>query len=143
MSENALESSFAGDDIRVGVDLASIPEVQHSISTYGQRYVERIFTQHERESAQGGERKTAESLAARFAAKEATLKVLRPGDQAIPWQSIEVRTDESGACELLLSGEAATMASAAGLEYFALSMSHEGDMAVAVVIARGRSPKSD
>ena len=141
MTADAAGPGFGGDDIRVGVDLASISAVERSISTFGQRYVERIFTPHEWESSNGAARKTAESLAARFAAKEATVKVLRPGDEVIPWVSIEVRTDSSGACELLLSGAAAALADSAGLQYFALSMSHEGDMAVAVVVARGSSAR--
>ena len=123
--------------LRVGVDLASITEVQESVVTFGTRYLDEVFTEHEQVASSGSERKQAESLAARFAAKEATLKALRPGDQVIPWTTIEVRTMSGGASELVLSGAAAIAARSAGLVRFALSMSHEGDMAIAVVVAQG------
>jgi holo-[acyl-carrier protein] synthase len=76
-----------------------------------------------------------ERLAARFAAKEATLKVLRPHEQGIPWNSIEVRRDPGGWVELALSGPAASLATDAGVTDLSLSISHEGQFATAVVVA--------
>ena len=138
MSDDAAPDA-AEEALRVGVDLASVTAVAQSIAEFGSRYLERVFTPHEQASASGSEQKRAESLAARFAAKEATLKVLRPTGQAIPWHCIEVRTNEHGAGDLSLSGAAADLAASQGLYSFALSMSHEEDMAVAVVIARVRA----
>ena len=65
-------SSFASGDeeIRVGIDLVSVAEIQASITRFGARYSERVFTDHERASAKGDDRTFASSLAARFAAKE-------------------------------------------------------------------------
>jgi holo-[acyl-carrier protein] synthase len=74
-------------------------------------------------------------LAARFAAKEATIKVLRPGNDAIPWTDIEVTRQASGWVELRLTGAAATLATDAGITDLALSLTHEHGTACAVVIA--------
>jgi holo-[acyl-carrier protein] synthase len=125
--------------VRVGVDLVSIAEVQRSIETFGDRYTERLFSAHERASCAGDARTVAEGLAARFAAKEAAIKVLRPEGPAGLWRSIEVVRAQSGACDLRLSGEAARLAAAAGIETVAVSLAHERDMAVAVVLATYRS----
>ena len=76
-----------------------------------------------------------ERLAGRFAAKEATLKVLRPGEVGIPWDSIEVVRDPGGWVELELSGPAAAVAADTGVTELALSITHEGGFASAVVIA--------
>ena len=117
--------------IRVGADLASVAEVEASIDCFGERYLNRLFTEHELTSC--GRR--PESLAARFAAKEATIKVLRPDGANPDWRSIEVRRDPSGACDLHLTGTAAEMAEAAGISELAVSLTHEGGLAAAVVVA--------
>jgi N-acetylglucosaminyldiphosphoundecaprenol N-acetyl-beta-D-mannosaminyltransferase len=78
----------------------------------------------------------AARLAARFAAKEATLKVLRPGPGvAIDPRAIEVVRGEGGAPEIVLHGAAARAARAAGIAGMSVSLSHEGDIATAVVVA--------
>ncbi|MCU1373505.1 MAG: Holo-[acyl-carrier-protein] synthase [Actinomycetia bacterium] len=117
--------------IRVGADLLRVGEVAASIERFGDRYLRRLFTDHELASSHGA----PERLAARFAAKEATVKVLRPADAQPDWRSIEVRRDASGACHLALSGTAAAMAAAAGITDLAVSLTHERDLAAAVVVA--------
>src|SRR5262249_20843004 len=81
----------------------------------------------------------AERLAARFAAKEAAMKVLRQGgeeaDPAIPWNAIEIVRDPSGAPRLAFSGRAAELAREAGVAIVAVSLTHERTYAAAVVIA--------
>jgi holo-[acyl-carrier protein] synthase len=74
-------------------------------------------------------------LAARFAAKEATMKVLRPRDERPDWRTIEVRRDPGGWCELALSGSAARLAHDAAIDSLSVSLSHEAGMANAVVVA--------
>lgn len=117
--------------IRVGIDLTSVPEVKAAVEDHGERYLQRIFTPEELADAQGDPRR----LAARFAAKEAVLKVLRPGDDPLPWKEIRVRRHPSGWTDLVLSGRVAESARAAGLEEWAVSLTHEGDFASAVVVA--------
>ena len=68
--------------LRVGTDLTSVPEVREAIAAHGDRYLQRIFAAEELVDARGDPRR----LAARFAAKEAVLKVLRPDDDALPWK---------------------------------------------------------
>jgi holo-[acyl-carrier protein] synthase len=120
---------------RVGIDLVSVEAVRESIREHGDRYLERVYTTSELSDCHTDQGILAERLAARFAAKEATLKVLRPNDEAVPWRSIEVRRNPSGWVELELSGQAASLASAAGLTELSLSITHEGEFAAAVVLA--------
>ena len=83
-----------------------------------------------------------ESLAARFAAKEAAVKVLRPVAARPEWRSIEVRRVEGGWCELRLTGLAADLAAEAGITTLAVSVTHEPKMAAACVVGtrRGGAP---
>jgi holo-[acyl-carrier protein] synthase len=121
--------------VRVGTDLVMIETVRDSIDAHAERYLERLYTEREVEDCTTEDGIDAERLAARFAAKEATLKVLRPRDEGIPWNSIEVRRDPSGWVELALSGPAAALAAAAGVTDLSVSISHEGGFAAAVVVA--------
>jgi holo-[acyl-carrier protein] synthase len=120
---------------RVGIDMVSVEAVRESIREHGDRYLERVYTENELSDCHTDQGILAERLAARFAAKEATLKVLRPNDEGVPWRSIEVRRDPRGWVELELSGQAASLASAAGLTELSLSITHEGEFAAAVVLA--------
>ena len=75
------------------------------------------------------------SLAARFAAKEATIKVLRPLRRGYPWTEIEVVRRPGGWCSLRLHGAAERAARDAGLIATAVSFAHDGGVAVATVVA--------
>jgi holo-[acyl-carrier protein] synthase len=130
------QSSF-----RVGVDLVTVADVAASVRHFGDRYVNRIFTPHEVACCQSGDRSqpglggySIESLAARFAAKEAVVKVLRPKSGRPDWRSIEVHRASSGSCEIRLSGQAARLAADAGIDELAVSLTHEGMTAAAVVV---------
>jgi holo-[acyl-carrier protein] synthase len=121
--------------IRVGIDLASVDRVRDSVDTHAEHYLERIYTAREIADCSVGESLDHERLAARFAAKEAMLKVLRPDEQGIPWNSIEVRRHPSGWVDLELSGPAAALAAEAGVTELALSIAHERGFATAIVTA--------
>jgi holo-[acyl-carrier protein] synthase len=125
--------------LAVGVDLVSVDEVQQALEHFGDRYLSRVFTGHEVACASGEGEVRARHLAARFAAKEATMKALGPSDRLPTWHSIEVRQDENGRCTLRLRGHAAELARRARLSEFAVSLCHEGKLAAAVVLALGRS----
>ena len=127
------DSFIGGDRLRVGVDLAPVAEIQSSMARYGHRYIRRLFTEQETADTAGSAQ--ALGLAARFAAKEAAMKVLGPDTDAPGWRSIEVRQWPGGRCTLLLHGEAKRLAAERGLDEWALSMCHEGPVAVAVVVA--------
>jgi len=121
--------------IRVGIDLCSVQDVAESVSTFGDRYLRRVYTDHELAYCGRDPARSAERLAARFAAKEATVKVLRPADSRLDWRTIEVRRDPAGWCELSLTGNAARLAYEASISSLCVSLSHEAGMANAVVIA--------
>ncbi len=125
--------------VRVGIDLVDIQDVRDALDLHGARYLERIYTEREVADCQAIEGVDHRRLAARFAAKEATFKVLRPGERAIPWRAIEVRRDAAGRAELSLTGNAARLAADAGLGELALSISHERRFAAAVVLVQMRA----
>jgi len=122
--------------MRVGTDVMHIEDVAASLDRFGDGYLHRLFTPHEVESSRGCRHVFAASLAARFAAKEATIKVLRPMTLRPPWRAIEVVRHESGWCELQLTGEAACQARVQGITDLAVSMTHDRNIAAAVVVAR-------
>lgn len=121
--------------VHVGVDVTAVDEVADSVRRMGDRYVRRLFTDHEVTSSRGTGQVRAESLAARFAAKEATVKVLRPDGSRPPWKDIEVWRRQDGSCELRLHGSAAALAARRGIGHLSVSLSHEAGVAVAVVAA--------
>ena len=118
----------------VGVDLVRVQDVADSVERFGARYLDRLFTPAEQADCAGEPGVRAERLAARFAAKEAALKVLRPEGARPAWTSIEVVRRESGACDLRLSGTAAALAAAGGITALAVSLTHEHDHAAAAVV---------
>ena len=124
--------------IHLGVDLISVKEVSRSLERFGERYIRRVFTSREAAYCRAGIGPVAAArFAVRFAAKEATLKALRPEDPSGDWRSIEVRRhDPSGWCDVVLHGEMAALAVHQGIETLALSMSHDEDHAIAVVVAQ-------
>ncbi len=94
---------------------------------------ERLFTDAERRTASGNPR-SAESLAARFAAKEAVAKALGvPG--GLLWRDCEVVTDSDGRPWLTVAGTVASAAAELGVQRWHVSLSHDGGIASAMVIA--------
>ena len=129
------DSAPRGPRMRVGTDLVAVKNVAESIAKFGERYLARVFTPSERAYCTEVGRDAASHLAARFAAKEATMKALRPEGDAIDWQSIEVVRMPGGWCELAVTGAARALADKAGITSFSVSLSHDGEYATAVVVA--------
>lgn len=121
--------------VRVGVDIASIEAVRASVERFGDRYTRRCFTEHEIETSSGSPAVQAASLAARFAAKEATVKALAAGGESFDWRSVEVRRRPSGGCAVVLHGSLAELAAREGVSQLAVALTHEGAVAAAVVVA--------
>jgi holo-[acyl-carrier protein] synthase len=121
--------------VRVGTDVESIDDVRDSIERFGARYAARIFTDHEIESCGGLTPTAAPGLAARFAAKEAVIKLLQPVDIIPTWRSIEVERIPGGASEIHLTGDAASLADSAGIASISLSMSHGAGIGTATAVA--------
>ncbi len=124
--------------MRVGADVVEVRCIAESIARFGDKYLKRVYTEHEIDSCVGSAQFTASGLAARFAAKEATLKVLRPTSHQPDWRSIEVVRHPDGWCSIELSGHAEELASAAGMGDLAVSLTHENEIAAAVVIGSFR-----
>jgi holo-[acyl-carrier protein] synthase len=93
----------------------------------------RLFTEGELLTPSGGTR-SAESLAARFAAKEALAKALGAGG-GMAWTDAEVRTDDRGRPSLVVHGTVAERAATLGVTRWHVSLSHDGGIASATVIA--------
>jgi holo-[acyl-carrier protein] synthase len=124
--------------VRIGIDLVSVASVQESIDRYADRYLHRVYTERELSDCTGADGLDAARLAARFAAKEAAVKVLRPApDVAVPWSAIEVRRPDGGGgwVELVLREPAQSLAQSARLDGWSVSLSHENGYASAVVAA--------
>jgi holo-[acyl-carrier protein] synthase len=129
------EGPMASTEVRIGTDLVDVREVAAALERFGDRYVTRIFTADEASYCRRDPAVAPARFAARFAAKEATVKVLRPRGEWPDWRSIEVRRAPEGWCVLALYGRAAELAAEAGLDGFAVSLSHEASYATAVVVA--------
>ncbi len=97
---------------------------------FGDLFTQRIFTAGEIAYANGA----ADKLAARFAAKEAAIKAFDLSETGLDWRHIEVASSVSGRPMLRLQGAAAARATEIGAQEIAVSMSHEGDVALAAVI---------
>jgi len=121
--------------LRTGVDLVQVPRIAASLDSLGERFLGRLFTADEQAYALAAPVHTAERLAARFAAKEAVIKVLNLSEVGVDWRDIEVCRADDGACSLALHGRAAAAARALRIVEMSLSLSHDGDQAVAMVVA--------
>jgi holo-[acyl-carrier protein] synthase len=122
-----------------GVDLVAIPRFHAVLDRHGDRFRARIYTPLELQLC----RDRVPELAARFAAKEAVSKALGVGIFApggIGWRDVEVLSDRRGRPLLYLYGPAQARANALGLTEWAISLSHERDVAIAFVVAGGPGP---
>lgn len=122
-------------ELKVGMDLVVISRIAASVQKFGDRFTQRIFTPLELEYAMSSLPLMTERLAARFAAKEAALKALSLADRGVAWRDMEVFRLEDGQCVLKLHGKAADLARSAGIVKTALSLTHDGDHAAAIVAA--------
>lgn len=119
--------------VRIGTDLVNVASIQESIDRFGTRYLERIYTANEIDYCERSPAERIRRYAARFAAKEATLKVLRPSGHWLDWRNIEVVRSSAGWCEIHLRGPAKFMALRARITSLSVSLSHEDQYAFAVV----------
>ena len=114
----------------IGVDIIDNERIIKVIDRYGDRFLARVFTSQELTYCGG----RVTSLAARWAAKEATAKALGTGIGAVSWQEIEILGQPNGRPTVRLHGAAAELAAQLGLTEFAVSLSHTKDYAVAFVV---------
>ena len=116
--------------LTTGVDIIEIERIQRVVDRWGQRFLRRIYTEEEIGYCRG----RAPNLAARFAAKEATMKALGTGVRGVGWKDIEVVRGPGGAPSIQLHGRAHLRAETLGIEELAVSLSHSKNYAVAFVV---------
>jgi len=122
----------------LGTDLIEIQRVQESIDRFGERFLHRVFTEGEIAYCQHKKKNSAESFAARFAAKEAGAKALGTGiSRGVSWKEIEVRREPGERPTLHFSGKAEERAQAMGVRNVQLSLTHSREVAMAMVIVEG------
>jgi holo-[acyl-carrier protein] synthase len=119
--------------LKTGIDLIEISRVQSALDRYGERFLKRVFTPAEIDYCAG----KAESLAARFAAKEAASKALGTGIGPVGWLDIEILGGELEAPSVALHGKAEKIVKYFGLTIWSVSLSHSQENAIAVVVAIG------
>ncbi len=122
---------------KVGSDICSIKRVEEVYNRYGERFLDRILTAAEKAYALSRPKDFMARVAGRFAAKEATSKVLGTGFSGIGWKDIEVVRMVSGEPTIKLHGRAVAVAERRGLKHFELTMSHEKEYAIAFVLGYG------
>jgi len=124
--------------LTTGVDLVKISRIARIVNRFDTRFLERVYTPQEVVFS----RQRPAELAARFAAKEAVSKALGVGMRVlsplgIGWHDVETLNAHSGKPYVILHGRAHTLADALGLSEWSISLSHDGDMAIAFVVAMG------
>jgi holo-[acyl-carrier protein] synthase len=119
----------------IGVDIVEVERMRRAIEQYGERFLRRVFTPDEIAHCDG-KSDTYVRYAARFAAKEAAFKSLRGRWQkGMKWLDFGTLGEEFRPPAVRLSGVAASMQREAGVTALHISISHDRQYAVAVVIA--------
>jgi holo-[acyl-carrier protein] synthase len=113
----------------VGVDLVDISRFERALQR-APRLAERLFTENEAQAS-------TRTLAGRFAAKEALVKALG-SPQGLRWSELQVSKNQNGRPVFLASGQSAVTLARAGVVRLQLSISHDGGMACAFVVAEAR-----
>ena len=127
--------------IGLGLDLCDGARVRRAIARHP-RLISRVFTDLE-SSLCLSRRDPAPCFAARFAAKEAAMKALGTGwSGGVGWRDIEVVREPHGAPRLAFSGKALERFTNLGVNRAHLTITHEGEIAAAVVILEGSPPIS-
>lgn len=121
--------------IGIGIDLVEISRIESAYKRYPQ-FVTRIFTDNEQEICLAP-MVSFSHLAGRFAAKEAVSKALRTGIGKVGWRDIEILKSKAGAPEVILHNEAKQKAEALGVKSIHCTISHEKNMATAMIILEG------
>lgn len=123
--------------LRNGVDLIEIDRFESAFKRHGTRLLNRVFTENEISDAKG----RIESLAVRFAAKEAVSKALGTGIGKVAWCEIEIIKGQDQEPILKLHGNAQQLAIELGIETWSISLTHTRELALAFVVATGFNSK--
>ena len=112
----------------LGIDIIKVDRIRSALARFGERFTRRILTDAENAYVRG----RAETLAGRWAAKEAVSKVLGLGVRGVGWREIEIVRLPTGQPTVRLHDRASRRAAQLGMARIAVSISHEQDYAVAI-----------
>jgi len=119
----------------IGVDVVEIARIERAMAR-NEDFAARLFSPRERRRCEAFSR-PARRYAACFAAKEAAGKALGTGLRGVDWKEMELLEDGEGRPVLHLSGRALQLARSLGVEKILVSISHTGELAVALAQAMG------
>ena len=123
--------------IKIGTDICQINRVKSIYNKYGGRFLYRVLTEHEIKYVTSNTKHLINRLAGRYAAKEATSKVLGTGLRGVYFKEIEILREPNGAPKIVLHKKAKLKAKEKGFNYFEVSISHERDFVIAIVVGVG------
>jgi holo-[acyl-carrier protein] synthase len=112
----------------LGIDIIRVQRIRESLARFGDRFTNRVLTANEQRYVRG----RAETMAGRWAAKEAVSKVLGLGVRGIGWRDIEIERLPTGQPAVKLHGRAERRAEQLGMGRIAISITHESEYAVAI-----------
>ena len=112
----------------LGIDIIKVERIRASLERFGSRFTQRVLTPSEQRYV----RDRPETMAGRWAAKEAVSKVLGLGVRGIGWRDIEIERLPTGQPAVRLHGRAQIRADQLGMGRIAVTISHEADYAVAM-----------
>jgi holo-[acyl-carrier protein] synthase len=113
----------------IGTDILEIDRLRKAIARWGSRFLNRIYTEAEIEVC--GNR--MESLAVRFAGKEAAMKALGGAGVGLHWKEIEILSEPGGKPVVKLHGQTLERCRALGIANLEISLSHSRELALAFV----------
>lgn len=120
--------------VGTGIDIAEVPRIRQSIERFGDRFLQRVFTEGEIRYCDSKANRF-ERYAARFAAKEAAMKALGTGwNHGVRWRDCEVIRMPGGRPTIAFHGKAGEFAAKLGMKNAALSITHTAEQALAQVI---------
>jgi holo-[acyl-carrier protein] synthase len=120
----------------VGVDLVPIRRIEALVADQDGLALRRMLTPSEIENCIRAGRLDVWSVAGRLAAKEAVFKLFDAGHRVVPWTGIHIEGGVECSPVIRLTGNARSLASSAGIcSGISISISHDGDYAVAVAVA--------
>ena len=121
--------------ISCGNDIIRISRVKDSIEQVGETFLKRVYTDEEINYCESRRMCKYQSYAARFAAKEAVYKAIAPEtSHEVEWKNIEVKRQENGKPYIELYGKLKEIAEEKKIDSIDLSLSHDGDYAMASVV---------
>lgn len=115
----------------IGIDIVETDRIESAIRQWNKHFLSRIYTEAELKLCQG----RIPSLAARFAGKEAVMKVLGTGAKGVGWREIEILADAQGKPLVQLHGKAKEKAEDLNFSELSISLSDTKQYAVAAAIA--------